>query len=198
MNRDLLKYYLGQFYDDPGLSPQCVDVRLAFLDDSPDDLSRLSAVLGVLDGIVPIEDDTILWLWRGIRGHYGGEGYVLEVTPEDETEFWLELASRYPRSEVLRFVAADALFPGDGSLEMFLEAFEINPRLVWELEGSVAEAFSESERAATCELYRVRCDITDGDKDEIDEAIDDFREIFKNDPEALRQLDEILATHSEQ
>lgn len=113
MDRSLLRYYLGRWADANDLSPQCTGVRDLMLAKKVGDHSRLKAVLEFLAGSDPIQDDTVTWLRRGIRGHYGGEGYVLNVTAQEEAAFWLTLHERYPTNAWLCFVAADARFGWD-------------------------------------------------------------------------------------
>jgi tetratricopeptide (TPR) repeat protein len=197
MNKDLLKYYLGRLFKRSDLSRQCLEVKRALLREASDDSSRLTSVLEILDGRDEIGADTVEWLRRGIRGHYGGENYVLDVSRQEETDFWMELAARYPKSATLSFVAAGSLFPSEGALRMFLKSFELNPELVWELGGDVSEAFAESEHAAHCELFRLRSDLEAGNTEEALETVEQFREMFGHDEQALRKLEHTLAIYSD-
>src|SRR5688572_25977282 len=114
MNRSALDYYIGSARP-KRLSPQCRQVREILLDGAAEhDYARLRAVLEYLDGRRALEEDTVRWLRRGLRGHYGGEGYVLAVSPGEEARFWHELHRRYPADASLCFTAADALYLAAG------------------------------------------------------------------------------------
>jgi hypothetical protein len=193
MNRDLLRYYLGRLVDAKDLSPQCARVRDLMLTKNVDDRNRLSALLDYLDGGGPIRDDTVQWLRRGIRGHYGGEGYVLDVPAKEEAEFWLTLHRRYPDNACLCFVAADARFGWDTpeALRLFFRAFELDSSLVHELEGGVCEFIGNSEHRLGLELVRLSDAVKKGDMHYLREVLPELRDEFREDAGALKRIEQV-------
>jgi hypothetical protein len=171
MNRDLLNYYLGSLANSTTLSPQCLKVRDLLLADDGSDQDRLHHVLEFLTGTEPIEDDTVRWLRCGIRGHYGGEGYVLDISDDEEAAFWEMLRVKYPQNAWLCFVAADAKFFLDtsASLELFIRAIEMEPSLIYKLGGEVWETIQASEQGLRFDMLRLAKAKQSGDRQEWEE-----------------------------
>jgi hypothetical protein len=195
MNRDMLHYYLGSLADATDLSPQCARVRDLMLAEKIGDQDRLDAVLDFLDGREPISDDTVQWLRRGIRGHYGGEGNVLDVSAESEASFSLTLHDNYPNNAWLCFVAADARF-GCGypeALHLFFRAFELDSSLVHKLGGDVCEFIADSEYRFDMELIRLADAVSRKDTCYLHETLAEFRREYREDMNALRRIEQVVS-----
>ena len=196
MNRSTIDYYVT------GISiksEQCRLVREALFGEAPDDQTRLRAVLTLLDGTVVLERDTASWLINGIRGHYGGEGYALDVTSDEEAAFWLELHRRYPDRAGLCRTAADALLMSNRgdfaeALRLFIAAFELDPAQVYKVGGEVSEALQESELAPEYWTAVGRMVLAEQGATALAEWLEELREdLGVSDPEGLRRIEQALA-----
>ena len=157
------------------------------------DRNRLGAVLDFLDGSDPISDDTVQWLRRGIRGHYGGEGYVLNVPDKDEAAFWLALHQPSPENAWLCFVAADARSGWDDpeAIRLFFRSFELDASLVHELEGWVCNVIGESEYRLDLALIRLAEAVKKNDANDLHTKLTELRFEYREDPEALRRIEQV-------
>lgn len=195
MNISTVLYYLGSMARSTTLSPQCTQVRELLLDQSiADDRQRLAKIRDLVSSASVIDADTIQLLRRGIRGHYGGEGYALSVPLDEEAEFWGRLRILFPENGELCMVAADALYitGAKGALELFVEALALEPSLAYQLEGSVCSALENSKYKLQYGLARLKDSIQRNYQDEIAETLSELRTDFQDDQAALHLIDEVL------
>ncbi|MGV3721119.1 MAG: hypothetical protein ACO1SX_09435 [Actinomycetota bacterium] len=162
-----------------------------------DDRDRLRAVLSLLSGSEPLECDTVSWLRRAIRGHYGGEGCALDISSTEEAEFWAELQRRYPENAALCLTAADARYlSGSGepseTLQLFARAFELEPSRVFDVEGEASAALQESEIAPEYWTAYTRALLEREGAEALAEWLPELREIFADDPDGLRRVEQAL------
>ena len=196
MNRSTIEYYTSVVTVQ---SAQCQGVREAVFGDAPDDQTRLREILALLDGTVVLERDTSSWLINGIRGHYGGEGYALDVSSDEEAAFWLELHRRYPDRAPLCRTAADALLMsnrGDFSqaLRLFITAFELDPAQVYKVGGEVSEALQESELAPEYWTAVGRTVLAEQGPAALAEWLAELREdLGVSNPDGVRRIEQALA-----
>lgn len=86
------------------------------------------------------------WLRFGLRGHYGGEGYVLDVSQDDELAFWLRLHRRYSQHARLCWVCTvtQVYVSAEEFMPSFRHAVSLDARLALELDGEIVEYVEES------------------------------------------------------
>ena len=164
---------LGRLSIPFNLTPQCRQLRRLILEDGTDQ-NRLNQIAGLLNGTVPIEEDSYLWLTQVLRGHIGVEGYMLDVSDEEQVRFWHQLSQNYPTHARLQAVLADVLLLAkqtELSLQTFLHAFQLDPLAIYEQSGDVADAFAASPYRLQYDLCLLRAALLEGDCDEIDELL---------------------------
>ena len=201
MNHQILLYYVGSLATSTSLSEQCTRVREILLVEDITDKARLVEILKILNGVIPIFDDTAEFLNRGIRGHYGGEGYALDVTWQEEAAFWYTLHLRFPEHAKLCLIAADAAYlahqPND--LQLFSRALELDPSLISKLEGSVTNKILDSGASPIrlqYELILLRHAVKQHDQDYISEVESELRVLFRENAIALQEIDKAIKTGS--
>ncbi|MBZ0280237.1 MAG: hypothetical protein K8L97_05825 [Anaerolineae bacterium] len=195
MNISTVLYYLGDLARSTTLSPQCTQVRELLLDQSiTDDHQRLAKIFHLINSSNSIDADTVHLLRRGIRGHYGGEGYALSVPLNEGAEFWQQLRVRFPENGELCMVAADALYVtgAEGALELFVQALALAPSFAYQLEASVCGALENSEYKLQYGLARLKDSIQRNYQDEVAETLSELRTDFQGDDAALRSIDEVI------
>jgi len=189
MDRNLAGYYLTAFRK-KRMTPQCAGVAELFWSDM-DDRRKLEQITTFLRGATQLHDDTVAYLKRGIRGHYGGEGYVFGIDAEEEMHFWSELHDLFPEHAGLTFVAADAAYAVDEprALVMFLDCFAREPEMVYQLEGAVVGSFLDSvELCLPYELALLKATVAEGDVEEIHECEKELMATYASDTQALYRI----------
>src|SRR5262245_44524752 len=166
-------------------------VRELLLSEAKSDLQRLDRILKFLDGSRVIDNDTVEWLSRGIHGHYGGEGYVLNISFAEEAAFWYALHQKCPDHARLNFVAADAAYLANwpNALEIFFQAFELDSSLIYGLEGSVWQQIQQSDFRLKFALILLKDSVREGDQQDLDELLEELRADFAGDLHALQLIE---------
>jgi hypothetical protein len=200
MNRELIVYLLGKLAQANDLSPQCQTVRTILLADG-DDHNRIRELLRFLDGSEALEDNTVSCLVRGIRGHDGLEGYTLDISFQDEAQFWITLRHRFPSNREICLTAADALFLAEGptaqALDMFFEAFEMEPEKWTTIGGDVNEAMLNSAtHRLRFELQLLRWTVGEGYSNYIEEMAEELRTEYSDNAQVLDEINRILRRDS--
>lgn len=200
MNRENMIYVLGKLVQANDLSPQCQTVRGMLLADN-DDKDRIRELLSFLDSSESLKEDTVTCLVRGIRGHYGFEGYTLDISFQEEAQFWMTLRRRFPSNPQICLAAADSVFLAEGpteqALDMFFEAFEMEPERQMSFGADVNDAMLNSTiHRLRYQLQLLRWTVAEGYADYIGEIAEELKTEYSDNVQVLEEINRILLKDS--
>lgn len=197
----LRAYLIGgipaDLHDPSRLTDQARQARALLLDESIDDRARVQAILELLSRDDRLERDTLIWLKRVLRGHYGIEYAAADLDESEQLRFWGSLASHFRGDVPLALLHADALLLAGESrraLDVFNDCFEADPTTMFDVGGEVGEMMQE-EGGQPWFRYRLamlRNAVNDGDEELVSELDAELRAERAGDAAALAAIDRAL------
>jgi tetratricopeptide (TPR) repeat protein len=164
----------------------------------PDAHAWFEGLLALLPKGQELEEETERALESHLRGGYGAEYVKIGDDLREHLRFWKTLAERFPEKPKMLANYADTLLLAGQipeAMDTFLAAFQKDPVLVYKFGGELHDFMKElgGPRWLEYQLTLLRAALAEPEinRDYIRETLDSLRREFKNDPEALRRIDEI-------
>ncbi|HEX6426124.1 MAG TPA: hypothetical protein VF008_00510, partial [Niastella sp.] len=142
-----------------------------------------------------IETETVEVINKGVRGPYSN-GYYCGFGFDEEFDFWQTLVEKYPNNGLLNLVYAEYLAQKEKGYftahQFYKKAFEIDYRLIYSIEPSWRDELLD--QGFEYELYYLRTQKDDYDKEDFDEKVLDLKTKYKNDIDKIEKIDKINAS----
>jgi hypothetical protein len=153
---------------------------------------RLNALLELLPGDESLDAETVGELEHSIRGGFGDEDTHIAGHYDEHIAFWRELARRYPGSpKLLGFEADTLLLAGrvEEAMKRFLDAFAVEPRLVYEFGGEIADFMGrDPDDWLAYQLVLVRAALANDDREYASDLYSTLLKQYANDEPAMRTI----------
>lgn len=194
MNRELYEYCLGSKKrprTDRGKAIHRL-ISDALRSGSPSDAELLRLLLVTLAGS-PTLDDDVFRLLKPLHGCGGSEGYVLQVEPTIEAEFWGSLARQFPNHQGVLYKAADsALLAGDmeAAGRWFVQGFRLAPDTLPPEAVDWDEVLAGTEWQFEYRLHSLARTHRDA-PEEVSEEVAELIGQYGNDPDKLKAIRDV-------
>ena len=121
MNVNLFNYYTNHLLKDEK-SAQCKTIRSVLLSEN-NDMQKFATIISIFKEDKTLESDSFTLLNKGIRGHYGGEGNVFEMSLREESDFWFKMHQLFPNNAHLTVTTADAAYLANADISIYGSLF---------------------------------------------------------------------------
>lgn len=155
---------------------------------------NLNRIIDILQNERIIENETAKVINKGVRGPYTN-GYYCGFNFNDEFDFWHTLVKKYPDNGLLNLIFAEYLVQTEKGYftahQFYKKAFEIDYRLIFSIEPSWRDELLEQD--FEYELYYLRTQKDDYDKDDFVELVLKLKTKYINDVDKIEKIDRVNA-----
>ena len=195
MKRSLYEYCLG-FKPNSLNRPKSAEARAvhALIAESlntgvPNDAELLQQLL-----TISMLDDEVFRFLKPLHGCGGSEGYVLEVEPKIEAQFWTALATKFSDHQGVCYLAADAsLLAGDraSAQRFFIQGFRLDTETGFPFADDCDELLKGTDWHLEYRLHLLAQTRRDY-PEEVGEEAEQLKSEYQHDAEKLKWIDAVV------
>ena len=157
----------------------------------------LESLLALFHAEETMQDDSLDLVEQELRGGYGWEYTKIQDEYNEHISFWRRLAQRFPEKPKLKGILADTLLLAgrkDEALDLSLEAFRLDPILVYKFGGELNDFYKEKggEHWLDYQLVLVRAALESENEEYAREVYQRLLEEHRGDEAAMKKIYRIV------